>query len=796
MTTSVITISNEQAAELRMIIYRNKTFTANKIHDLLHKQATKYIAYTSNQRLPINTAITSLKNCLTKKKIKLKDYVWLLIGMIYAKENSSRIYSYKDVIYVFSILESNNLPFDKINSLIQSLPNLPEEFKDLNFPLIKENQKVEDLDVSINKAHKSPKINNNNEFKTENDSQTKQSDADSEKKSISENTDKRKNEQSKSENTAEENSSRNVVVNNIDNSINSTSTLNDNSKIINKTTNNNIWQIHLFNKKYVVLFVAILIAILVTIFQERIITFFQKEQPIFSMNDNRYKILILPFNEKCGEVDVGQEIKNRLLSLNESDSLNLNVYYFHDFAVQENPIDTNISEYYTEIKNFNNADHIIYGDYFGRDCTEKDSDAFCINFITDNEKHLGKFEHSNLLKIRKGNLQGEIDEIVYWQAVISSLSKPNQANKTLRIIENALKKTGIKNKISFNILKAHLIKDQKKSIKLIETTLIGASKNNANFHKALIILQEKQLDYYTQNKLTSKIDSLEQHIENYITKYPKNSFGYIAKINFMIRSGKMDFNDLFMEILFSYRPSVNTNIPPTHYGYKFNHISQMPNEVFEDVISAITYLYSYSCFNQQCAEIKYEIEKQHTRYYRWKYPNKPLKENTSIPTKYLSPKLLISSAITKFKTYQQIPKEELKHTDKGILKDAWYCTDICIRLNSSYTEAYYVRARIAKELGYYNNAISDIQFFLKSFPDNLRGNILLFALYQDTQNLNQHRQFDKLKKIDPLWNTSSVRKDLNAHLNMILDFAITPSKSYWEFHFIIDKYGVVFDGGK
>ena len=60
-------------------------------------------------------------------------------------------------------------------------------------------------------------------------------------------------------------------------------------------------------------------------------TSIKKSSPIFDSTDNRFKILILPFNKDCiyegGKYDIGLVIKNRLDSLKRSDSLSINVHY-------------------------------------------------------------------------------------------------------------------------------------------------------------------------------------------------------------------------------------------------------------------------------------------------------------------------------------------------------------------------------------------------------------------------------------------------------------------------------------
>jgi tetratricopeptide (TPR) repeat protein len=180
---------------------------------------------------------------------------------------------------------------------------------------------------------------------------------------------------------------------------------------------------------------------------------------IFSKDDPRYKVLVLKFG-KIGsekEIDIGKTITIKLNEYNLKDKLNLNVFYF------DKPISVNFNKDSAEIlKNYHNADLIVYGTYKAGDCSSNDLNKVCFNYLSKNEEKISPELNIRISseQIDNGLLQGDVNFIVYWVSIMSNyntsncqevISRCESLKKTL-LEENNLTQIYKINSISFNCL--------------------------------------------------------------------------------------------------------------------------------------------------------------------------------------------------------------------------------------------------------------------------------------------------------------------------------------------------------
>ena len=155
-----------------------------------------------------------------------------------------------------------------------------------------------------------------------------------------------------------------------------------------------------------------------------------KSTSVFDADDKRYKILVLPFVQEC-EYDgslknVGYVIEKRLTDLSEKDSLNLNVRYLPNYKIKRQEQDSTWTLFYSRIMQENNADHIIYGSTREENCSSSNSDEVCINYLSSSMfspsalpsgNLYSPFQKASVPEISEGKLQGNIDMIIYMQAI-------------------------------------------------------------------------------------------------------------------------------------------------------------------------------------------------------------------------------------------------------------------------------------------------------------------------------------------------------------------------------------------
>ncbi len=174
-------------------------------------------------------------------------------------------------------------------------------------------------------------------------------------------------------------------------------------------------------------------------------------QCIFTPDSTKHQILVLPFkiinDYKRKKLEPGYVISRRLDSLNTADNLNIIVKFCDEITPSE--ID---EEYYTNIKNNHNANHIIYG---FADCNN-DPNKLCLNYQSDllgfNSKitsqftsnSYGNLKETSLTELNNGKLMENIDHLLYFNAIIAAINskKYNLVLKYSEILLDSIKKEG------------------------------------------------------------------------------------------------------------------------------------------------------------------------------------------------------------------------------------------------------------------------------------------------------------------------------------------------------------------
>ncbi|MBP9180272.1 tetratricopeptide repeat protein [Candidatus Dojkabacteria bacterium] len=170
--------------------------------------------------------------------------------------------------------------------------------------------------------------------------------------------------------------------------------------------------------------------------QNKIVTIPKNPVPIFKEIDSSFKILILPFDEDCIDpngikVDVGSLIYKRLSDLNVLNSMNLKLYYFHNFKRNKNLDRAKLEA----IRKYNSADLMLYGTHWSKECVGKDSGFICYNYVVDSSKFknivqgsfvLNEVKYSSsLLSIMNGNGQHQVEYIIFKISALAEVSIGN-----------------------------------------------------------------------------------------------------------------------------------------------------------------------------------------------------------------------------------------------------------------------------------------------------------------------------------------------------------------------------------
>lgn len=120
--------------------------------------------------------------------------------------------------------------------------------------------------------------------------------------------------------------------------------------------------------------------------------FFPPHDPIFEADNPYYKILILPFENDCpkeSSLDTADTnaVLQRLLALNERDSLGLDVRYFEGFDDERTKDERYQGDFFKRIMRRENTDHIIYGSVLPADCSDSGEDKLALSYQIDEQAY-------------------------------------------------------------------------------------------------------------------------------------------------------------------------------------------------------------------------------------------------------------------------------------------------------------------------------------------------------------------------------------------------------------------------
>jgi tetratricopeptide (TPR) repeat protein len=170
--------------------------------------------------------------------------------------------------------------------------------------------------------------------------------------------------------------------------------------------------------------------------------------PVFSLSDTHFKILVLPFDKEGTlegkSYDIGAIVSRRLESINLEDSLNLVTYFLKD-AIDLKNMNARIAD---SLMGYHHADQIIYGFYILDDCPANNSDKVCFNYRTHSTINLFRKQSKtdyNMMSfsdssIRNGSGQEDIDFIIYSRAAVAAMFNKNfqRAIEQFKKIKNYL----------------------------------------------------------------------------------------------------------------------------------------------------------------------------------------------------------------------------------------------------------------------------------------------------------------------------------------------------------------------
>lgn len=155
-------------------------------------------------------------------------------------------------------------------------------------------------------------------------------------------------------------------------------------------------------------------------------------KPLFDSTDNRFKVIIMPFDKECEYLnttyDIGKVIARRLQELNLKDTLNLDIRYLGDSISLSNFT----SEKADSILKFHHGNQIIYGYYSLKSCEGGNSDKVCFNYRTNgiyasSIKRISKLDYKmvevdGLESLRKGSGQEDIEYVIYSIAALVKIN--------------------------------------------------------------------------------------------------------------------------------------------------------------------------------------------------------------------------------------------------------------------------------------------------------------------------------------------------------------------------------------
>lgn len=229
---------------------------------------------------------------------------------------------------------------------------------------------------------------------------------------------------------------------------------------------------------------------------------------IFSKNDKKFKILVLPF-QKLGNTDiaVGETIQKKLQEINIKDTLNIDVRYLSD----NKQFDFS-NEKAEEYMYHHDADFVIYGSYEDKERTKEGKDNFSINYqmhykyfplftlkqpidekTIKNLDFAKNFQSGYLEDIRNGKLIGNIEYIVnYISALTDYAGKKYQ--KAQRKCEKIIMDLGYETYDVWNLMgNLCLEMDMNKFalVSFIKTTHLDSTRMENYFNRGVCFLRLK-----------------------------------------------------------------------------------------------------------------------------------------------------------------------------------------------------------------------------------------------------------------------------------------------------------------
>jgi len=185
---------------------------------------------------------------------------------------------------------------------------------------------------------------------------------------------------------------------------------------------------------------VVIVGVLAGLFQDAIKPAFNyvfsssSEKPIFTKNDENFKILILPFNQLCeyngNSYDAGEVINLRLQKIAKEQKLNIESWW--DTNYNSSLLANDTENEVKRLEKLHHTDMIVFGIVEACDASEN---QVCVNFHTNKKYKLGntgsnlnnEFKIGTITDVKLGKLQEDVENIAI---LISVLSQVNEIDHT------------------------------------------------------------------------------------------------------------------------------------------------------------------------------------------------------------------------------------------------------------------------------------------------------------------------------------------------------------------------------
>ncbi|WP_217604563.1 tetratricopeptide repeat protein [Chitinophaga sp. GbtcB8] len=160
----------------------------------------------------------------------------------------------------------------------------------------------------------------------------------------------------------------------------------------------------------------------------------KRMEPVFSLTNKRFKVLILPWGKQCEyqgkKSEIATVIKSRFDNIS-SQGENIDAYYLTDSIDYRNFT----HQMADSIMRHHHADQILYGAYSYKECEGGTSDKICFNYITNfKDWHLVRIpaqtnykmhDMEGLKDLREGTSAAPMDYIISWVAGVADIKQRN-----------------------------------------------------------------------------------------------------------------------------------------------------------------------------------------------------------------------------------------------------------------------------------------------------------------------------------------------------------------------------------